>query len=88
MNDPFKEIADRAHFNIYHSDLWYGTARRFAEMIVKECAACCGSQADKRNIRHRFDLPIESNIQYEAPPVHNSVTSQYTRKYNIPKNEE
>ena len=42
MEDPFKEIADRAHFNIYHSDLWYGTARRFAEMIVKECARRSG----------------------------------------------
>ena len=37
MNDPFKEIAERAHFNIYHSDLWNGTGRRFAEMIVREC---------------------------------------------------
>lgn len=48
MNDPFKEIADRAHFNIYHSDLWYGTARRFAEMIVKDCADTIQDFVDHR----------------------------------------
>ena len=57
---------------------------KFAEAIVRECVSCCGSQADKNNLLRHFDLPIESNVQYDAPPVHNSVTSQYTRKYNIP----
>jgi hypothetical protein len=85
MKDTFKEIADRAHFNIYHSDLWSGTGKRFAEMIVKECASCCGSQADRRNILKRFGLAVESNIQYPGPEVHGSVTSQYTREYNLPK---
>jgi hypothetical protein len=37
LEDPFKEIADKAHFNIYHSPMWKPTAHRFAEMIVKEC---------------------------------------------------
>lgn len=83
MDDPFKDIADRAHFNIYHSDLWRGTGRRFAEFIVEECARCCGSQADMRNIRKRFGLPVESNVQYPAPEAH-SHKSQYTREYNIP----
>ncbi len=46
--DPFKAIADRAHFNIYHSDLWRGTGKRFAEYIVEHCAQLCGSQADRR----------------------------------------
>ena len=36
--DQFDLLAAKAHFNIYHSDLWHGTARRFAEMIVMECA--------------------------------------------------
>ena len=60
-------------------------AEKFAELIVEECAACCGSQADKTNIRKRFGLPVESNIKYEALPVQGSITSQYTREYNIPK---
>jgi len=60
-------------------------AEKFAELIIEECAVCCGSQADKKNIRKRFNLPVESNIKYEAPPVQGSITSQYTREYNIPK---
>jgi hypothetical protein len=84
MNDPFKEIADRAHFNIYHSDLWRGTGRRFAEFIVEECARCCGSQADMRNIRKRFGLPVESNIKYPGPEAQGH-QSQYGREYNLPK---
>ncbi len=83
MNDPFRELAEDTHFNIYMSNLWTGTARRFAEAIVEECARCCGSQADQRNIRRRFGLPVESNIKYPGsePTGHNT---QYTRKPNLP----
>ena len=35
--DQFGLLAAKAHFNIYHSNLWHGTAHRFAEMIVLEC---------------------------------------------------
>lgn len=82
--DPFEDLARQAHFNIYTSDLWRGTARRFAEYIVEECAQCCGSQADRRAIRKRFALPVESNVQYSAPEPVGSVESQYQRQYNIP----
>ncbi len=83
MNDPFREIAENAHFNIYMSNLWTGTARRFAEAIVEECARCCGSQADMRNIRRRFNLPVETNIKYSGPEPTGHET-QYTRKPNLP----
>ena len=53
--------------------------------VAEHCALLCGSQADKKIIRSAFDLPVESNVQYEAPPIHGSVTSQYTRQYNLPK---
>lgn len=53
--------------------------------VAEHCAQLCGSQADKKIIRAAFDLPVESNVQYEAPPINGSVTSQYTREYNIPK---
>jgi hypothetical protein len=33
----FDVMASYANFNIYHSDLWNGTGRRFAEMIVRKC---------------------------------------------------
>ena len=62
--DPFKDLADRAHFNIYHSDLWRGTARRFAESIVRECASACGSQADRANILKAFGLALETEVKY------------------------
>ena len=84
MNDPFRKIAEQTQFNIYTSDLWNDTARRFAEAVVEECTRCCGSQADMRNIRRRFGLPVESNVKYpgsESQGHH----SQYGREYNIPK---
>lgn len=82
---PFDRLAEQSHFNIYFSDLWQGTARRFAEAIVEECASMCMSQADRRNLRHAFGLPTESNVQYPAPDPHGSITSQYTRPYNLPR---
>jgi hypothetical protein len=82
--DLFEHFAAQANFNIYHSDIWRGTARRFAEYIVEECAACCGSQADKKNIRKRFGLSVESNVKYPAEDPSGSIESQYRRSYNIP----
>ena len=35
--DKFEALAAKANFNIYHSDIWRGTARKFAESIVHEC---------------------------------------------------
>lgn len=35
--DKFEALAANANFNIYHSDIWRGTARKFAESIVLEC---------------------------------------------------
>lgn len=85
MKDPFKDIADRAHFNIYHSDLWRGSGRRFAEMIVEECARMCMAQADRKNIRAAFGLPVESNVKYKSPEPSNSIESQYNRALNTTK---
>jgi len=56
----------------------------FAEQIINEAVACCGSQADMRNIRKRFGLPVESNIKYPSPDAIGHY-SQYGREYNIPK---
>ena len=36
-DDIFERLAAEANFNIYHSDIWRGTARKFAESIVREC---------------------------------------------------
>jgi hypothetical protein len=53
--------------------------------VAEQCALLCGSQADKKIIRSAFDLPVEPDVKYPAPPINGSVTSQYTREYNIPK---
>lgn len=57
---------------------------KFAELIVERCASMCGSQADRKNIRRHFGLSVESDVKYPGPDAHWSVTSQYTRDYNIP----
>jgi nucleoside diphosphate kinase len=83
MNEKIEELSKLATEDILGVKIL--NKEKFAELIIEECAACCGSQADKKNIRKRFGLSIESNIQYQSPPVHSSITSQYTREYNIPK---
>ena len=35
--DRFEQLAAEANFNVYHSDIWRGTGRKFAELIVQEC---------------------------------------------------
>jgi len=35
--DRFEQLAAEANFNVYHSNIWRGTGRKFAELIVKEC---------------------------------------------------
>ncbi len=58
---------------------------RVITMAAEDCASMCMSQADRKNIRKRFGLPVETNIQYPGPDPHGSITSQYTRQYNLPK---
>jgi hypothetical protein len=84
MNQQIRELMKQAGTDC--SGKWMGMnhAEKFAELIVAECAACCGSQADKKNIRQRFGLPVESNIKYSAPERDGSINSQYEREYNLP----
>ena len=93
MNERIKVLTEQAGIQLpedtaHNSHIYRNSLERFAQLIIKECLACCGSQADKNNLLKHFGLPVESNVEYQAPPVHNSITSQYTRKYNIPRNEE
>ena len=46
LEDKFEQLAAAANFNIYHSDIWRGTARLFAESIVRECAAVVAKDMD------------------------------------------
>ena len=62
--DRFKHLAEQASFNIYKSDLWQGTGRRFAESIVQECISIVNEAVDHREpastyadkIRKRFEI--------------------------------
>lgn len=67
--DLFEQLAAEANFNVYHSDIWRGTGRKFAELIVRECAqvseddisdgdACCTNTADRiaRQIKKHFGV--------------------------------
>lgn len=86
MNKRIRELVEQAGTDC--SGKWMGMnhAEKFAELIIQECIDCCGSQADRKNIRKCFGLPVESNVKYPAPETigHHS---QYERKYNIPDNE-
>jgi hypothetical protein len=89
MNKQIQEFAAQAK-NLVPTglpvDQWIETYNELlATLIVEECAACCGSQADMQNIRKRFDLPAESNVKYPSPESQGH-HSQYGRKYNIPEN--
>jgi hypothetical protein len=52
---------------------------KFAELIVKECISCVGSQADKAYLKKHFGLQVESNIIYPAVEQSWSVETQYKR---------
>ena len=39
--------------DVIYSDIY---DRKFAELIVRECVACCGSQADKQNLLKQFSI--------------------------------
>ena len=58
---------------------------RAIQLTAKGCADICMSQADRRNIRHTFGLPIESNVKYPSPEADNSINSQYNRQINLPR---
>ena len=89
MNKQIQEFAAKAKDLVPAGlpvDQWIETYNELlAQLIVEECAACCGSQADMRNIRKRFGLPVESNVKYPSPEARGH-HSQYGRKYNIPRN--
>lgn len=87
MNDHIHQLMTKVGIDVLYLENTKQIVllEKFAELIALECAAACGSQADKKNIRKLFGLPIESNVQYKGPDAHGSITSQYTREYNLPR---
>ena len=89
MNEHIRKCCDGAGLDSNWKpgfDSIYGQQlEKFAELIAEECASMCMSQADRKNIRHAFGIPVESQVKYPGPDPHNSITSQYDRPYNLPR---
>lgn len=89
MNEHVKKLADqcwsyRVDGALVDGQLHFDT-EKFARMVAEECAAICMSQADRRNIRQAWGIPVESSVKYPGVAAQNSVTSQYDRPFNLPK---
>ncbi len=85
MNERLKQLMLDHGLHKHITDDCQRRMEMLAELIAEECAQICGSQADKKNIRQAFGLPVESNVKYPGPDAHGSVTSQYDREYNLPR---
>ena len=85
MNQRLKKLMQESGVHKYISEECQQRIEFVVALVVEECAQICGSQADKKNIRAAFGLPVESNIKYTCPDPANSIESQYNREINIPK---
>jgi hypothetical protein len=87
MNEPIAKLYDQAIVIEDGGDYVCGELdpAKFAQLIVERCASMCGSQADRKNLRQAFGLPVENDVKYPGPDAHWSITSQYDRNYNLPK---
>ena len=81
MNHKIKELAKQAETK--EIGYYFFDREKFAELIVRECISCVGSQGDKVYLKKHFGLPVESDIVYPATDESWSVETQYKRKYNI-----
>jgi len=61
----FKELAINAHFNIYTSDLWQGTAERFAKSVVQECIQVVSDAVDHREPASTYADKIKRHFGIE-----------------------
>ena len=87
MNERIKELekqcwSHRVEGALVDGQLHFDT-QKFAELIVRECISCVGSQADKTYLKKHFGLQVESEVIYPATDESWSVETQYKRKYNI-----
>lgn len=85
MNSTLKKLMLAHGVHKHISEECQHRVELIAALVAEECAQLCMSQADRRNIRNAFGLPVESNVKYSCPDPSNSVESQYAREINIPK---
>jgi hypothetical protein len=85
MNERIEKLAEQCYVRTGSSHTDHFEYWKFAEMIAEECARMCMSQADRKNIRSAFGLPVESSVKYKGPEPSNSIESQYDRTLNTTK---
>lgn len=60
--DQFDILAAKANFGIYRHDLWQGTGRRFAELIVQECISIINDAVDHREPASTYTDKIQEHF--------------------------
>jgi len=85
MNNRLVKLMRESGSHKYISEECQARVEHVAQLVAEECAQMCMSQADRRNIRNAFGLPVESAVKYPAPEADNSINSQYNRQINLPK---
>jgi hypothetical protein len=85
MNERLRSLMIESGTHLYISRECQDRIEYIADLIVKECAQVCMSQADRRNILKRFGMPVEDPVKYPGPELKNSVESQYDRPLSLPK---
>lgn len=84
MNQKLKELMINHGLHKHITEDCQHRMEMLTKLVAEECAQLCMSQADRKNIRTAFDIPVESNVKYPAPEAHWSITSQYERPFNLP----
>ena len=85
MNSLLKRLMQDTGSHQYISEECQHRIEFVTRLVVEECAQLCMSQADRRNIRRAFGLPVESDVKYPSPEADNSINSQYDRQINLPR---
>lgn len=85
MNERIKELMQKHGIHKYIDADCQSRIEMISDLIIKECAACCGSQADKKTIMKHFGYEVSSDVKHKSPGARWSITSQYDRNYNLPQ---
>lgn len=83
MNEQLKQLMIKHGLHKHITEDCQHRMETLAKIVAEECARLCMSQADRKNIRSAFNLPVESNIKYPSPEANNSINSQYNRALNL-----
>lgn len=82
MNEQIKKLMIAHGLHKYITADCQHRMEMLSKLVAEECAQLCMSQADRRNIRNAFGLPVENPIKYASPEAKNSIESQYNRQLN------